>query len=264
MKEQSAHLGRKLSPTKAYEAIVVDENDPSRKGCIRARVPILMDEIPDSDLPWARPRGWNHPFGQMAQKKRSVGVTSMFLGVPRRGNKVNLYFPSRDPHAPVYSADAAIDDISTDPVYQVNYPNRMGLRFPNGFQIVVDTQTNEIFFINPGDYHMTVFGDMNQTIVGNQQLIVTDTRGDVPGYILNDPNMSAKYLDSDPQGRIAFKGLLGRQSGSQHTIIKGNQTVKVHGNKREEIMGDYSIKAKNVNFDVGNKFDVDAASVDLA
>lgn len=249
MKERSAAGGRRIDRTKPYEAIVVDENDPDRYGQLRARVPGLMDGIGDGDLPWARPR-WNHPFGQMAKRVRGIGKTSFFGGVPKRGNKVMLRFPTGDPNVCFWSADAPIDKLSKDDVYDTNYPNRMGMRLPNGLQIVIDQQTNELFFINPGDYHMTIFGDVNQTIVGNQQLIVTGDKGEVPAYLLNDPNMSAKYLGPDPQNRIPFKGLLGRRTGSQHVIIKGNQTLEVygdqkeviHGSKTTEVTGDHGIK----------------------
>jgi hypothetical protein len=251
MREQSALHGKGLNKTEPYEAIVVDENDPGKFGQIRARVAGLMDDIPDDQLPWARPRGWNHPFGQMAKKMGAIGKTSFFGGVPRRGNKVELYFPTGDPHVATWAAATPIDKLSKDPVYDVNYPNRLGFRFPNGFQVLVDTQTNEVFFINPGDYNFVTFGDMNQTIVGNQQLIVTGDKGEVPAYILNDPNMSAKYLKSDPQGRIPFKGLLGRQVGSQHTTIGGHQTVHVKGNRKDKIDGKYDIE-------VGGDFKVDA------
>lgn len=252
MREQKALNGKGLNKAEPYEAIVVDENDPDRYGQIRARVPGLMDNIPDDQLPWARPRGWNHPFGQMAKVMGAIGKTSFFGGVPRRGNKVQLWFPTGDPHVATWSADAPIDKLSRDPVYDKNYPNRLGFRFPNGFQILVDTQTNEVFFINPGDYHFVTFGDMNQTIVGNQQLIVSGDKGDVPAYVLNDPNMSAKYLKSDPQNRVPFKGLLGRKVGSQHTIIKGNQTVEVFGDKKETIHGAYTTN-------VGKDYKVEAS-----
>lgn len=243
MKERAAAGGRRIDRIKPYEAIVVDENDPDRYGQIRARVTGLMDGFKDEELPWARPR-WKHPFGQMAKKMRGLGKTSFFGGVPRRGNKVNLYFPTGDPSVCYWASDAPIDAMSKDEVYDTNYPNRMGFRFPNGLQVVADGQTNELFFINPGDYNLVIFGDVNQTIVGNQQLIVTGDKGEVPAYLLNDPHMSAKYLGSDPQNRIPFKGLLGRKIGSQHVIIKGNQTTEVHGDQKEIIHGKKSTEVR--------------------
>ena len=98
MRETAAHPSKGLRTDQPYEAIVVDENDPDKLGQIRARVPGLMDGIPDDQLPWARPRDWNHPFGQMAKKKTGIGKTSFFGGVPRRGNKVELFFPTGDAH----------------------------------------------------------------------------------------------------------------------------------------------------------------------
>jgi hypothetical protein len=73
MRETAAHPSKGLRTDQPYEAIVVDENDPDKLGQIRARVPGLMDGIPDDQLPWARPRDWNHPFGQMAKKKTGIG-----------------------------------------------------------------------------------------------------------------------------------------------------------------------------------------------
>lgn len=242
MRETAAHPNKGLRTDQPYEAIVVDENDPDKLGQLRARVPGLMDGIPDDQLPWARPRDWNHPFGQMAKKKTGIGKTSFFGGVPRRGNKVELFFPTGDAHVAQWSAANPIDKLSKDQVYDVNYPNRLGMRFPNGFQILVDTQTNELIFINPGDYHCVFFGDVNQTIVGNQQLIVTGDKGEVPSYISNDPNLSAKFLKHDGKGKVPFKGLLGKKMGSQHTLIKGNQTVEVHGDRKDVIKGKYDIE----------------------
>lgn len=264
MREQSALHGKGLNKDEPYEAIVVDENDPGKFGQIRARVPGLMDDIPDDQLPWARPKGWRHPFGQMARKMGAVGKTSFFGGVPRRGNKVELWFPTGDPHVAQWTAEAPIDALSKDPVYDVNYPNRLGFRFPNGFQVLIDTQTNEVFFINPGDYNFVTFGDMNQTIIGNQQLIVSGDKGEVPAYILNDPNMSAKYLKSDPQGRIKFKGLLGRKVGSQHTEISGNQTTHVKGDRKDIIDGSYKLEVgRGMDIEAGAEVTLNGTNINL-
>ena len=258
MKEQA--LGaRRLSPDMPYEAIVVDNNDPDRLGCVRARIPKLMDGIEDKDLPWARPRAWDCPFGSMV-KQTVRGKTSVFGGVPRKGNRINLWFPTQDIHAPVYDCQTLMDKASKDPVYDVNYPNRMGMRLPNGLQILVDTQTNELFFINAGDYHCTFFGTVNQTIVGNQQLIISDDPKDVPAYIRNDPLMSAKYLGPDPSGRIPFKGKGHGQyievKGNRKLIVDGDCEQHIKGNLTTTVDGNFKLKARGV-------VDIDGSQVDL-
>lgn len=251
--------GRRLKTDMPYEAIVVDNNDPDRLGCVRARVPKLMDGIEDKDLPWARPRNWDTPFGQ--QVKQTVrGRTSMFGGVPRRGNKINLWFPTADVHAPTYDCSNLLDRGSKDPVYDVNYPNRCGMRLPNGLQILVDQQTNELFFINAGDYHCTFYGTVNQTIVGNQQLIISDDPKDVPAYIRNDPLMSAKYLKADPSGRIPFKG----SGHGQYIEIKGNRKLLVHGNVEQHVKGNMVTRVDgNFKLKATGTIDIDGSQVDI-
>ncbi len=262
MKQDTLLTPKSLDPNLGYEATVVDENDPQKFGRIRARVKGLMDAIPDTDLAWCRPKDWVHPFG--LKGGQTVGATSSFGGVPRRGNKVMLYFPTKNMYQAVYSGAVPLDNKNRDKAYDINYPNRVGFKYPNGLQIIADTQTNELFFINAGDMNITIFGDVNQTIVGNQQLIVSGSKSDIPSYILNDPNFTAKNLKPSPTTRIPFKGLLGKMAGSQHTVIKGNQTVEVHGSKKEKIHGNYQLEVgKSVSIKAGGAVDVNGTTIDL-
>lgn len=262
MKQDKLLSTKSLDPTMPYEATVIDENDPKKLGRIKARVPSLMDSIPDKDLCWAKPKDYNHPFG--LKGGQTIGATASFGGVPKRGNKVHLYFPTKNPYQALYSTSMPVDEANKGSAFDINYPNRVGFTYPNGLQLVVDTQTNEMFFINAGDMHVTIFGDVNQTIVGNQQLTVTGNKSDIPSYILNDPHFTAKNLKPDPKTRVPFKGLLGPKAGSQHTVIKGNQTVIVEGSRKEIIKGNYQLDVKkSIGIKAGGAIDVNGTTIDL-
>lgn len=251
-----------VDPNIAYEAIVIDENDPGKYGRIKARVKGLMDSITDEEIKWMRPRDWNHPFGLFGGATK--GATAAFGGVPRRGAKVYVYFPNKNPYQAVWSTNMPIDKKTKGSAFDINYPNRCGYTLPNGKQMIVDTQTNELILIEPGDMHLVVFGDVNQTIVGNHQLTVTSKKSDIPSYILNDPHLTAKNLVSDPKSRVKFQGLLGATNGSSHTHVTGNMTCKVGGSRKDVIDGNYSIEVgKSLNLKAGAGIYANGQSINL-
>jgi hypothetical protein len=107
-------------------------------------------------------------------------------------------------------------------------------------------------------------GDVNQHIIGNQQLIVSGDKNDIPSYLLNDPHMVIGSLSSHPQGRIPFKGLIGKRAGSQHSEISGNQTVHVKGSRKEIIDGEYILKVKrDYKIEAGGRIMANGVRIDL-
>lgn len=253
---------KQLVPNMPYVSTVVDENDPRELGRIRCRVPLLMDAIPDNQLPWAKPRDWSHPEGLRADGN-DVQRTGMFGGVPKRGSKVNLYFPTSSPYTCFWSSTVAYDDKSKLPEFGRNYPNRLGFKLSNGTTVIFDTKTNEMYVINPGDMHMTIMGDVNQHIIGNQQLLVTGDKGQIPDYLLNDPHTVLSSLVPMPQNRIKFRGLAGNTRGSQHTEIQGHQTTLVHGNKKEVIKGSYAIETASFSLRAKGSATINGRKVNL-
>uniref|UniRef100_S5WB58 Tail-associated lysozyme n=1 Tax=Pseudomonas phage PaBG TaxID=1335230 RepID=S5WB58_9CAUD len=121
------------------------------------------------------------------------------------------------------------------------------MKFSNGMYIIIDTKTNEIFFNNPGDVDITILGDVNQYIVGNQQLVVSDTKGLISGYLLNAPDTVLSRLSPKPAKEIEFTGLLGpAQAGNRHIHVTGDQTMLVEGNRKTVINGnDMLVVGKN-------------------
>lgn len=253
---------KELQPNLQYEAIVVDENDPRKLGRVRARVLKFMDGIPDESLPWARPATWNHPEG-LKPDGNSVQRSGSFGGVPKRGSRIHLNFPTANPYVCTWTSNVPYDDKSKLPEFLRNYPNRLGIKMANGMTVIIDSKTNEMYLICPGDFHQVIFGDVNQSIIGNQQLIVSGDKGEIPSYLLNDPHMVVGSLSPNPQGRIKFKGLLGSKPGSQHTSISGHQTTIVKGNRKDVIEGDYSIETRKFTIKAKAEVTVNGRRVNL-
>lgn len=225
------HLQRQgVDPKIVYAATVVNNMDKSQRGRVQARIAGFMDGIPDELLPWAIPS--NNGGAMQADQPTRAG----YFNVPSIGAKIGLRFPLGDPHRPVQDA-YPIDDKVMLPEALTNYPKRKVLRFDNGFYIIVDTENNELIFNNPGDTHFTFLGDVTQTVVGNQTLIVSGSKGDVPAYLLNAPDTKLNEVTAKKAGNVQFQGLLGGGSGSSHTVVKGNQTMVIEGNRKVIVKG---------------------------
>lgn len=224
-----------LDPKQTYEAEVVNNNDPRKLGRIRARIKGIFDGIPDDHLPWAVPM-YHHADGAYNPGGDATDRAGSFM-VPKNKHKVGLRFPDADPHRCVWGP-YTVDEQVALPEREKNYPDRAVLKFSNGMYIIIDTKTNEIFFNNPGDIDMTILGDVNQYIVGNQQLVVSNTKGLIPSYLLNAPDTVLKRLSPKPAKEIPFLGLLGpAQSGNRHIHVTGDQTMLVEGNRKTVIGG---------------------------
>lgn len=228
-----------IDPTMLYKGVVVDNND-SRKLCrVRVRVTGFFDGIKDGDLPWAVPS-----FGS-AQGAKSEGNTwSGLAHVPPKGHVVGLRFPLGDPHKPQWCAYHVDEEIALEPMKK-NYPHRVVVHLANGFYMIVDTKTNELFINNPGDMNMTVLGDVNQYIVGNQNLVVTNSKSDIDGYLLNAPDLVLSKISGKSERKIRFPGLLSKSSaGNQHTTVSGDQTVLIKGNRKVVVQGNDVLEVK--------------------
>lgn len=233
-----------LDPTMLYEAEVVDNNDPRRLGRIRARIKGIFDGIPDNHLPWAVPR-YHHCDGAYNPGGDALDRSGTFM-VAKNKHKVALQFPTADPHRAVWG-EYTVDEQVELPEKNKNYPDRAVWKFSNGTYIILDTRTNEIFFNNPGDIDMTVLGDVNQYIIGNQQLIVSDRKSLIDGYLLNAPDTVLDRLSQKPAKEIEFTGLLSKSyAGNRHIHVTGDQTMYVEGNRKVIIDGnDHLIVGKN-------------------
>jgi hypothetical protein len=233
-----------IDPHSRHEATVVNNRDPRKLGRIQARIKGLFDGIEDEHLPWAIPT-FGHVDGALGG---DTDKRSGIFYVPKIGTKVLLSFPEGDAHHPRYSG-YTVDEKTFLKEAEPNYPDRAVLKFSNGFYIIVDTKTNEVFICNPGDINVTILGDVNQQILGNQQLVVTDTKGHIPGYLLNAPETVLKNLSPKPAKQIPFDGLLSKsEAGNQHTHVKGDHTILIEGNHKMIVKQDLMVEVHGTYF----------------
>lgn len=226
-----------LDPNMIYEAIVVNNDDPRKLCRVTARVPKLFDGWEDGDLPWAVPL-FNHVGGAYVSGRVRSGIA----WVPKKDHKIGLKFPFGDPHKPVWTS-YVVDEQTKIPASETNYPDRVVVHMDNGFYIIVDTRTNEVFFNNTGDMNITILGDVNQYIVGNQNLTVTNNKSDIAGYLLNAPDTVLKNFNAKPSKKIPFPGLLSKSTaGNQHTTISGDQTMLIKGNRKVVVQGNDTLQ----------------------
>lgn len=249
-----------LDPSRPYIGVVVDDNDPDKLARIKVRVPVLHDPLEDSKLPWAVPENFDHPEGLMGGEQRS----GKFNGVPRVQHKVAVYFRhGGDANNPSYGP-VPIDQQNILPEFEVNYPNRRGIVTRNGYTIIFDSKTDEIFIHNPGDLNLTILGDVNQTVVGDLQQIITGSTSDIPGYLLNAPETVLSQLSPNQQKQVEWKGLLGTGSGNYHTEVKGDWTMNVGGNVKHEIGGRFERNVgSSVKENAGSNHDIKASVINL-
>ena len=211
MSTMSQFKGSGLQADKKYEAVVVRNNDGTKNQRVQARIPGMLDEIPDRLLPWAIPGHLSHLGG--------ASSTGGEVNVPDVGSKVWLEFQDGSIDFPIYYSYGA-DDSTRLREGDVNYPMRHVSKLSNGCLVVIDKSTDEVFIYNPGTTHIHVVGDVNMEVRGN---VVERIRGDYTRHV---------------DGRILEK------CGSRHSEVLGSDTFAAasryvytdgsddHGNQR--------------------------------
>ncbi len=174
--------------------------------------------------------------GGTTEKQKTSGT---FM-VPKIGTKVSVKFQDGDLYHPMWSG-YTIDETTLLKEIEENYPDRAVLKFQNGSYIVVDTKTNEIFLNAPGDFHLTVLGNMNQVVVGDSQEIVSNAKSDIPSYLAATTSL-ADY-DPSPKNGVKFKGL-GKKGGSKHLTVKGDYTMEIQGDRIVRVYGSDTLEVK--------------------
>lgn len=256
------HLERKgLHPRKPYLATVIDNRDPAELGRIRARIKGFFDHVPDDKLPWSIPK-WRHPQGLKGGDATDRTGTAC---IPKRDNKIALFFPhDGDPMQSEYSTELPWDTENQLPEFLENYPDRLGTKLDNGYTNIIDTKTNEIFIINPGDANVTILGDTNIQTIGNLQWHVASDTGKIPSYLLDAPATVLSQLEANPQKQISFEGLYGGESGNVHFAVDNHFTVKTGGDMKFDVGGKMEHKTGG-KYDIkaGGNYKVKAPRIDL-
>lgn len=156
-----------------WRAVVVNNNDPLRKGRIKARVFGLYDDLSENDIPWAE---YADPF--MGGGRESGGTI-----IPDEGDKVWVFFEANDPAQPVYFAGAPSmldmaseisDGYPKNRVYKTKSGNMVRISDADGEEVIGVYHKSGTFTEYKPDGSVTevVTGNYNQTVMGNSSKLV--------------------------------------------------------------------------------------------
>ena len=224
-----------LSKSLAYEATIMQNNDlqyhPDKRmlGRVQIRVSTIFDGIEDSMLPWAIPE-----FGSQCDGASS---TSGFFMVPKVGSKVLVYFQDGSPLHPKYSA-YTIDETTALKESEHNYPNRVVHLFQNSCMMVVDTQSNDVFFRNPGNLNMYILGDVNLMVNGN---VVEKIKGnhtvEVTGNVVEIVHGDKTVYVEGQRTEVVTGAASDFYNGGTTESVVGSKAVFVHGDSNLSATG---------------------------
>lgn len=202
-----------------YSAKVVNNNDIDKKMRVQVRVyGIHGNEIPDSDLPWAR------------QDDGSMASTIGSFVVPPVGSIVKIYFDFDDIYSPVYTSKVPTNNVPDD--VKEDYPNNMGLLITDegdscvlnratgmfsfihrtGSSIIIDTQGN-INIISKGNLNLEAEKDIS-IVAKNGSIDMEAESGYINlgrGSIVPIPNLTNCLANGSPHAicgqSITMKGI---------------------------------------------------------
>lgn len=131
---QFANAQNKLH--RPYRAEVVDNNDPSKLGKVKIKIPGLI-EGDNSKLPWAYPQ---NPYAFGGHPKSAA------FHAPRVGSLLTVVFPYGNVYNLFYTGYwHSQNNYAMDP-FKTNYPNRYGFVDPTGNTLVHDMTTHDITY----------------------------------------------------------------------------------------------------------------------
>ena len=151
-----------------YRGTVVDNNDPDKFGKIKIRIHPMMDEesIQIAALPWAVPA---YPIHE------GSGAGYGFFSIPRLNTKVWVFFEANDFMQPVYFAEA-LDETRGKPTFvNTNYPDRKGIRWANGLELIIDEFNDDVIINHPSGTVISIDVDGKVVINSVDEVDITGT-----------------------------------------------------------------------------------------
>ena len=245
-----------------YKGIVVDNNDPYKQARVQVRVPVIHDGIDDELLPWAIPEDNAHSRGLVGG---DIGRSAALLGIPNKQSYVSVYFRhDGDPNLASYSHKIPLTADTLPEEFLTNYPDMRGEVFANGGFILFNDRTNEAFFNFPGDTHYTIFGDVFQTVVGNQQVKVVKSKSSIDSYYSTSISSLLNALSSDQRKRVKFSGLGENDSGNLHFEVEGDMSATVNGSMYSKVSGSVQHRIEgDLDYDVDGSVSINGIRIDL-
>ena len=153
-----------------YRGVVVDNNDPTKKARVKARIFPITDStaVPNDAIPWAAPA---FPISDGA------GAGYGNLRIPRIGSRLWFFFEAGDFMQPVYWAEASDGVVGIPASVLTNYPDRLVTKYKNGLEVIVDESNNDVIINHPsgdvvkidgnGKIEVTAVSDVDVNITGN-------------------------------------------------------------------------------------------------
>lgn len=178
-----------------YRALVVDNDDPSQLGRIKARIYPWYEGIEAASIPWARPA---MPLSVGAQS----GAGSFC--VPDVDSHVFVFFEAGDPYQPIYFAEAqnGVSGLPSDRI--TNYPNRRVFETKSGIVNYIDDTAKIVKLKTPNGLEITV-NDTTKVIEmktnGNIDFKIDDTLSQVT---LSHPAGASIFIDAT--GNVVVTG----------------------------------------------------------
>lgn len=251
-----------LNKDTPYEAIVVDDRDPEYRFRVQIRIPVFHDGIEDEFLPWALPEDNAHPRGLIGAE---LGKSISLRGIPKRGSMVSVYFRHQgDPNLATYSHKVPVTADKVPEEFLANYPDRLGDIHPHGLMWLSDASTGEYVLCIPGDAHIVVYGDVNQTVIGNHQLRVAKSTDAVPQYLVDSFSQIFANLSANQGKRIPFMGLKDKNTGNLHFEVEGDFTAEAKGAVKFKSGKEFEIESgSNMDLKANSRLKAKAKRVDI-
>lgn len=233
----------KLPESNLLLALVVDNNDPTRKQRIRVTVPGLLEAADVKELPWVLPKAQS-PFG--------VGDDYGVVQIPRIGSRVYVHFQGGDLSFGQYVSDALTSRSALPADFLTHYPNRFGYYSPKGDILYTDLQTRDtvfkhssgsaVHFASDGSVTMYVKGKLTEIVDGDYAQVV---KGTVSISVEGDHSLSVQ--------------------GQRSEVIQGSSTTNVSGSTSELTSGERTISCSKESHagDIEVMGDVKASGISL-
>lgn len=201
MRTSKLILGRDLHDND-FIAVVVNNKDPLFSGRCQIRPFRLLDDIPDSDLPWAIP----------ANSTIFAGNGAGSLSVPKIGIIVKIVFNNGDIYSPEYTT---IQNIDSELIQRIkdDYEGTHVLLYDPDEELTVIYQPNSGFQMFHKESFIQISPDSMITIQHANQDSLIQLEGDKINIVTkNEVNISAAA-----QATIT----------ADEVVVAGNQTTKV-------------------------------------
>jgi uncharacterized protein involved in type VI secretion and phage assembly len=193
-----------------YPAIVVDNNDPEKRGRIKFKCPVVFGQ-------------YIHPIWAEPCESDLAGKDSGKFDPPYVGQWVNIQFEFGDTRSPVYSGGFfAKDELASE--FKTNYPNVRGWAWKSGQRLIIDETENspKVTVKNADGSYIDMDGKS-----GSENITIKHKSG---ATIIIDKSGNILLSDKDGKDSIAVK--------SGEIDIVSNGKVNVSGKADLTINGD--------------------------